>query len=153
MIVRPGKPLSPPQESSALKGLWRNRNQFPSFHKQDKGKPRGSKGAWSHTAREGRPGPDAPHRMIACTGLGPSTAAGPVLLLHSRGVASDSQTFAPWKAVFLHPYLMRSVKSAGWGRHPHLVDGDTETEREEGSTCCRSLAGPTSSHFNLENPS
>ena len=49
-------------------------------------------------------------------------------------------------------YLMWSVKSARWGRHPYLVDRDTESGREEG-TYCHSVAGPTSSHFNLETPS
>lgn len=135
---------------SPARGYGETETNLPLFHRRDKGKPRENTRARSHTAREGRPGLDAPPR-VACAGLGHRPAPLPDL--------SSSSALREWflttRPLLLGEqyscthYLKRSAKSAGWGRHPHLVDGDTEAGREEG-TCCRSLAGPTLSHFNLE---
>lgn len=74
-----------------------------------------------------------------------------VLLLNSRGVAPGSQTFAPWKAVSLHPLshviyeVSRVGKTPSFGRWGH--EG-WERERD----LLQITGRTTSRHLNWEKP-
>lgn len=72
---------------SPARGYGETETNLPSFHRQDKGKPRENTRARSHTAREGRPGLDAPPR-VACAGLRHRPAPLPDL--------SSSSTLREW---------------------------------------------------------
>lgn len=127
-----GKPLSPSQESSAHEGAGKKLKPTP-LHSTDstRGNPEGTSEPGVTQQGGDRPELDTPPR-VACAGL----AHQPALL---PGLASSS-TLRKWiltaRPLLLGmqysctPYLMQSVKSAGWGRHPHLVDGDTEAGKK-----------------------
>lgn len=145
--------LGNPYHLSPRRVRGETETNLPLFHRQDKGNPTGisepgvTQQALACWAR--RPTQGCLHWPLASDTDQPD--ARPVLLLSSRGAAPGSQTFAPWKAVFLHPLshlicdVSRVGKTPSFGRWGH---GGWERGRD-----MLQITGRTaSSHLNLEKP-
>lgn len=95
---------------------------------------------WARTAREGGLLLVADFSALACP------AARPLLLLHSRGVAPGSQTFAPQKAVYLLPlsHVICEVSKVGRTPPTHTWQMGTLRLREKKGQAADRWQHPTS---------